>query len=109
MMPMPAQQGPPRRGAVPPQIEKMAGRSFSTIDQMLNNKTDPKEVNLRPCQDPKVCCDQCSKFQAPNQCQIVAGKVAPNDTCDAFTPENENTEPGGDNPQEDAAETGGMG
>lgn len=71
--------------AMPPQ-QAMARSAYATIDQSLDGKTGPAEVNLRPAESPNQSCGACGYFQAPDTCQMIAGKVAAQAVCDQFEP-----------------------
>lgn len=67
--------------------QAMRDSSFATIDQGMEGKADPATVNLRLAEDPQQSCATCAQFRPPDQCAVVAGKVAPEATCDGFQPE----------------------
>ena len=54
---------------------------------MAEGKQNPQNVNLREADEPAQSYGTCSLFDGVGGCQIVAGKISPAQTCNAWKPE----------------------
>lgn len=56
------------------------------------------DVNYRAADFPGNSCGQCLHFQGPSSCELVAGQIDPQATCDLFEPTGGGGAPGGSPP-----------
>lgn len=65
----------------PPNIRAQLGQRW---DQSVDGKQAPEDVALRDATDDGQACAGCVNFEPPNSCALVAGQIAPTQTCDLF-------------------------
>ncbi len=70
---------------MPQSIPQMGHNAYATIGAELDGKTPPADVNLRQAEEPSISCATCTSFMPPTDCAVVAGKVADNMLCDAYS------------------------
>ena len=56
----------------------------SRMDQSLDGKANPQEVNYRPSESPDQRCGICVYFTVPHSCIKVAGNIDESGVCDLF-------------------------
>lgn len=73
-----------------PRMADAEASAYGRMDEMLDGKASQKSVNYRAAggEDEMMeeggRCSECISFRAPDACQKVAGKIAPEATCDQY-------------------------
>lgn len=79
MMPMgPKQAAMSRMGAM--------GVAPDETTRMDAGKTPMGDAGYRQAETPEMSCQTCAHFQAPDACELVAGRIDPNGVSDLFEP-----------------------